>query len=235
MGGIFSADSPPVIAESFVFRRNIKPDDAVQNLENVALIWLDGRIDISCPDIETTLSVLQGLNQFFVTYTDLSLCIDFIKSIEKEKVLLIVSGALSRNVLPDIHNLTTVDSVFIFCSNRSSYEQLKQDYAPKVIDIFTDHETLVNGIRQQVRLLSKQTIEFSFFNQRQKSMKELTKDAAAFLWCQMMFSILKQLPQTAHSKKQMLDKCREYYRSNQTELEYIERFRTDYNAKDAIT
>jgi hypothetical protein len=234
MGGFFSSTSSSVDVEPLRIKRNIKADDTIKNLENVALIWLDNRIDISCPDIETTLSLLQELNNFNITYTDSNLCVEFIKSVEQEKVLLIVSGSLSRDILPHIHGLSTVDSVFIFCSDRTAHEQLKQDYAPKVIDVFTDHDTLREAVRKELYLLTKQMVTLSFFDQKQKSTKELTKEAASFLWFQIMFSVLKQFPQTENSKKQMLEKCMEYYRGNTIELKNIERFRKNYTANDAI-
>lgn len=149
-------------------------------------------------------------------------------------MLLIVSGSLSRDVLPYVHGLNSVDSIFIFCSNRMAHEGVKREYAPKVIDIYTDHDTLRQAVRQQLSLLSEQMMALSFFDQKQKSTKELTKEAASFLWFQIMFNVLIQLPQNTSSKKQMLEKCMEYYRGNSIELENIERFRKTYIADEAI-
>ncbi|CAF1166857.1 unnamed protein product [Adineta ricciae] len=234
MGNIFSTLSASVNDGPFILRRDLQPNDAVKNLENVALIWLDSYNNISSPNTETTLSLLQVYTNFVVTYTDPQLCVDYIKYIEKEKVVLVVSGALCRNVLPDICHLPAVDSVLIYCKNRQLHEQLRLDYAPKVANIVTDHETLEKALNQQFVLLWKQAMVYSFFNEQQKSTKELTKDAAAFLWAQMMLAILKQLPQTADSKKQLLNKCRDYYRGNPGELAVIDEFQKDYQARDAV-
>ncbi|CAF1360002.1 unnamed protein product [Didymodactylos carnosus] len=46
--------------------------------------------------------------------------------------------------------------------------------------------------------------------------------------------LLKQLPQTEYAKHVMLDKCRDYYRRNQSELKKIEQFRKKYKSDQAI-
>ncbi len=43
-------------------------------------------------------------------------------------------------------------------------------------------------------LFEKQTLAFNIFDQKQKSMKHLSKESASFLWHQMLIYVLKQIP-----------------------------------------
>lgn len=206
-----------------------------ENLENITLIWLDPSIDETADDYTKTLELLRQINHFLLTYTDSDSCINYIKTVDKEIVFLIVSGSLSKEILPEISAFQQVDSVFVFCSNRPVYEHLKEDYSSKVIDIFTEQNSLMISIRQRLHLVSKQITAFFFFNQKQKCSRDLTKESASFLWFQLLFSVLKEFPQSEAAKNDMLDKCTDYYHNNPVELQKIEDFRKHYKAEQAIT
>jgi hypothetical protein len=207
---------------------------SAENLENVTLIWLDRSIDETKNDYKETLSLLRQINHFLLTYIDPVSCISYIKTVDKEIIFLIISGSLSKDILPEISTLRQVDSVFIFCWNSAVYHHLKEDYSPKIIDIFTEQASLIKSIHQRLHLVSKQIMAFSFFHQKQKLSRDLTKEAASFLWFQLLFSVLKEFPQSEIAKNQMLDKCIDYYHNNPNELNKIECFRNNYKPKDAI-
>lgn len=78
------------------------------------------------------------------------------------------------------------------------------EYSLKLVGIYTQQEPLVNAICEQLHLLSKHAMTFSFFNQKQKAARDLTKDAASFLWFQLLFSVQKELPQADDAKNEML-------------------------------
>ncbi len=46
-----------------------------------------------------------------------------------------------------------------------------------------------------LKSMDKQTFAFNLFDQKQKSLRDLTKESASFLWNQMLIFVLKQIPQ----------------------------------------
>ncbi|CAF1447691.1 unnamed protein product [Adineta steineri] len=85
-----------------------------------------------------------------------------------------------------------------------------------------------------MNLVEKQTLTFSLFDQKQKSLKDLSQESASFLLHQMLIYVLKQMSQDKLSKKQMLDMCRDYYKKNKKELKKIEEFQNTYTRDKAI-
>ncbi|CAF3097721.1 unnamed protein product [Rotaria sp. Silwood2] len=73
-----------------------------------------------------------------------------------------------------------------------------------------------------------------FDDKRQKTARKISKRVTSFLWFQIFIDVLKKLPQTNQAKKDMLDKCEDYYHFNKQELIKIERFRTTYTINEAI-
>ncbi|CAF5049749.1 unnamed protein product [Rotaria sp. Silwood1] len=70
--------------------------------------------------------------------------------------------------------------------------------------------------------------------QQQKTAQVVSKRATSFLWYQIFIDVLKKLPQMDQAKKDMLDKCEDYYRFNTRELIKIEQFRTNYTIHEAV-
>ncbi|CAF1081072.1 unnamed protein product, partial [Didymodactylos carnosus] len=119
------------------------------------------------------------------------------------------------HVLREMQSFSTIDSIFIFCvDGKNQYMSLLND-CTKLLDIFTRKDSLVEAIRNTIRLISRQTLAFSLFDhQQQKSTRNLAKDSASFLWYQLLVDVLKQLPKNEHAKQDMIDTCFDYYRTN---------------------
>jgi hypothetical protein len=105
------------------FAHDLQPVDASKNKEDIRLIWVDTKIDDSEDSAHTQILLLE-FNPAALFYTDLTRCVNLIKSITDEQILLIVSGALAREVLSQVHNLRHLAAVFIFCRNREYHIEL---------------------------------------------------------------------------------------------------------------
>jgi tetratricopeptide (TPR) repeat protein len=213
-------------------RRNLHYREAIKNKEEFRLIWLDANINDSTNSVLTQTVLLQ-LNPAAQFYTDSDRCIDLIKSIKDEQLLIIVSADFARLVLPQIRHLRSVVAIFIFGTNSQQYPSFKNEYE-KMLEIYLDEDSLLKSISQTIHLLEKQRMAFSSFNQKQKSARELSKDSASFLWYRMLVYVLKQIPQDEQSKQDMLNKCRDFYQFNKRQLEKIEKFQNEYIREKAI-
>ncbi|CAF1022322.1 unnamed protein product [Adineta steineri] len=212
--------------------QNPLPNEVSDNKEDIQLIWLDGNMNDS-HDYLLTQSMLTELNSAVQFYSHFDQCLDFIKSVKHEQIFLVVSGAFAQQILLQTHHYRSLIAIFIFCSNHQRYKPLMKEYN-KIIGIFTKQHGLLESIKEKMDLVEKQTLSFSLFDQKQKSLKDLSQESASFLLHQMLIYVLKQMPQDKLSKQQMLDMCRDYYKKNKHELKKIEEFQQTYTRDKAI-
>ncbi|CAF3116284.1 unnamed protein product [Rotaria sp. Silwood2] len=203
-----------------------------ENKESITLIWLDPNIG-SSEDTEKTKQTLRLINDYVIFATDLEQCITFIQSINKEKIFLITSGAKASEILSRVSSFDQIDSIFIFCIRKNRYEYLLNDFK-KVIGIYINLGDLCKSIKEQIDLANRQIQTFSFFDQHQKSTKDLSKESAEFLWFQLFNYVIARLPRNQQAKQQMIQICEDYYRGNTKEIELIHEFENNYRSKDAI-
>ncbi|CAF1038058.1 unnamed protein product [Adineta steineri] len=212
--------------------RDLQVVETLKNKEDIRLIWLDAKIDDSQDSLRTQTLLLE-FNPAAQFYTDPNRCIIFIKSTPNEQILLIVSGALAREVLSQIHDAQQITAVFVFCGNRKYHMELISKYS-KVVDVFTDQKMLLQSIRDTMQVVEKQLLAFSLFDQKQKSTKDLSKDSASFLWHQLLLHVLKKLPQDEQAKTDLVTICLDFYGTNKQESKKIEKFRKHYTCEQAI-
>jgi hypothetical protein len=170
-------------------RQNLLPSEVLDNKENIQLIWLDGKMNDSA-DCDLTQSMLLEFNPAAQFYSDYDRCVNLIKTIKDEQIFLVVSGAFTRCVLEQIHTHRTLIAIFIFCANRQNHKPLLKQYN-KIVEIFTDQDSLLKSIREKMNLVEKQTLAFSLFDQKQKGLKDLSKESASFLLHQMLIFVRK--------------------------------------------
>ena len=204
----------------------------VENKENIQLIMVHEHSNNSQKRF-VTLSMLRDLNPTALYVNDLSSALRTIALIKNEQVLLIVSEAFSLEALIQTRSIRVVQSVFILCQNIHDYGNLSKTY-PKLEGIFTQQSELLVRIQQIIPRIQKQIIAFSTFDQKQQSMRNVSKESNAFLWHQVLFYILRQMPADEQAKSEMLEMCANYYRHSKRELQNIEEFRRTERADQAI-
>ncbi len=99
---------------------------------------------------------------------------------------------------------------------------------------YQNEDDLVNAIRRSFKELDQQATTFSWYNQSQKTARDLTKESGSFLFFQLFNIVLKNMPKTPASKQSMISICRDYYQGNTTELANITEFEWTYKSSEAI-
>ncbi|CAF3309219.1 unnamed protein product [Rotaria socialis] len=230
------------MAQAFV-KENLAPEELSpnqlligsndkKNKENITIIWFDLRIG-SDEDTETVEERIRSINDFVIFITDLDECVKYIKSVEKEKIFLITSEAKTTEILAQISSLPQIDSVFIFGRKTDQYEQLLSKCS-KITGIYAQIDDLWQSIKEQVNFVNRQIQAFSFFDRREKSTKDLSKESSEFLWFQLFHYAVTRMPRNQRAKEEMVHICKYYYRRNEKETQFIEEFEKEYQPKDAI-
>ena len=90
-----------------------------------------------------------GINERLWTYCkNKESLFDYLENIQlPQKVILISSGALAREIIEDIKNMTTLSCIYIFCWKIENYIPLKQQYSAKIVDVINDSKVLYERLQ----------------------------------------------------------------------------------------
>ncbi|UJR34206.1 hypothetical protein I4U23_021612 [Adineta vaga] len=133
----------------------------IQKIQNVLLIWLDSNIDDNNKDCQNTMTHLQRAVNDLNTYIDGDQCIEFIETIKDRKACMIISGSLGQHTVPRVHDLSQVDSIFIFCGNKQRHEGWAKEW-PKIKGVFTEIKPICEAIKQAAAQCEQNAVSISF-------------------------------------------------------------------------
>ena len=100
------------------------------HLEIFRLIWLDASVDVEMN--QDTQEKLRAIINHIKKFHNVEECKNYIEQTSKDdRLVLIVSGQLSRQIVPSIHQLRQVSAVYINSEDKESDEKWTRDF-PKV-------------------------------------------------------------------------------------------------------
>lgn len=92
------------------------------NLEIYSLVWLDNSVGSSQDTIQAQ-RFLQNAINYIKLFRQVDKCEEYIQSLSKiDRVILIVSGQLGREIVPKIHQLRQIHSIYVYCMNKQKNE-----------------------------------------------------------------------------------------------------------------
>ncbi|CAF3641581.1 unnamed protein product, partial [Rotaria sp. Silwood1] len=165
------------------------------------------KIDESNSDYQNSISHLRCIVNANKIFTDADRCLDFLE------------------IIPRIHELNQVESVYIFCSDESKHEQWSKSYE-KIKGVFTEivsvYDVLKQDIHQYEANLTSVTILAPSSNMKSHEIDP------TFIYSQLLKEILIDIEKEDTEKQKLIEFCREQYPQNDSELEFINEFDRDY-------
>jgi tetratricopeptide (TPR) repeat protein len=205
-----------------------------QMVQNVLLIWLDRNIDDNSADCRKTITQLRRTVNSINKYTDGEECIKFLKSIEKEKACMIISGSLGQDIVPRIHNMSQVDSIFIFCKNEKYHKEWAKNWT-KIKGVFTDISLICEALKQAAKQCEQNAIPMSFVSTSDDtSNTNLNQLDSSFMYTQILTEILLTIKFEQEHIKEFIDHCREQFIGNDYQLNNIEKLEQKYRNETPI-
>ncbi|CAF1320040.1 unnamed protein product [Rotaria sordida] len=209
------------------FSSSIFASNQNQNKEETTLIWCDKNIDIH-DDTKKRTELLQQVNDYILICSNLDTCLEYINQIKTEKLFLILSGQSADEMIDKVHDYKQVDSIYIFCINNIKYEHyLKEDHEKyyKLVGIYTEHESLLRAIQENIRYLIKQSQATSLFEQDERSMRNLSSELHNFdAFRAFKYVLLKTDYDREQAKREMLETFNKALRTEDYEALLILRF-----------
>ncbi|CAF4318158.1 unnamed protein product, partial [Adineta steineri] len=153
-----------------------------------------------------------------------------------EKILFIVSGALGRKILPNIHQLKSVIAIYVFCLRPQYHITWTKDYA-KVRAVISEPNTLLQHISND--LIYFENIEnlktIQIFKDHHRT-RVVNSEIAPFIWYQLFLETLlsSSYLQSSVSSTELIQILRQYSLNEKENLNLIEEFERTYDKQQSI-
>ena len=181
-------------------------------IQNFLLVWLDANLDESNVDFKNSLEQLRNVVASITTFQDVKECINFLNEISQEKVFIIVSGALGRQVAPDLEDMPQIQSVYIFCGKKAIHEEWASKM-PKVKGVFTDIEPICKALQIDGKNCDRAMVSISF-----------NGIDALFMYTQLLKEAILQIEDDdGKSLKELADYCRSQENMSENQIVKLEK------------
>jgi len=98
------------------------------NLETFSLLWLDAQINATEDNRQTQQKLRQIINHL-KTFDDQQQCHQYILSLSpQDRLVLITSGRYGRQLVPQIHQLRQLSSIYVYCMDKQANEQWAKNF-----------------------------------------------------------------------------------------------------------
>ena len=117
---------------------------------NFLIVWLDQDINI---EAITGLKQLHDVQDILRLFSGSDQCLDFVTDVKENEnsVLFVVSAHMAEHIVPIIHDLSQIDSIYIFGSNKKSDTGRWFTEWSKVKDVCADTVYICTKLKRRVR------------------------------------------------------------------------------------
>jgi tetratricopeptide (TPR) repeat protein len=215
---------------------NSRQRSNVRVLQNVLIIWLDQTIDKeNNRDCQKTITQLHRISNCIETFTDANQCINFLSEIKDEMAFIIISGSLGRKTVPQVHDMSQVHSIFIFCGNIASHEEWAKDWS-KIKGIFNNMSLMCEALKESATECERNAISMSIVSTNTDctlTNKKLNQLEPSFMYTQILKEILLSIEFEQHHFNEFIDFCLKFY-IQEDEINNVEKFKREYHNETPI-
>ncbi|CAF2067035.1 unnamed protein product [Rotaria magnacalcarata] len=164
----------------------------------------------------------------FLTFSSIDNCLDYIsQSPTWEKIQLVVTNnCISQPIVENLKKLNHINSLFIVDEHTHCHEEHSHR--------FNNIDSLINHVETITDESKYSSISFSFFDQQERSLVDLSTEATTFMWTQLALNVLLILPSKESAIDDMLSFCSGLFSNDSSRLEVLQEFRRTYTSKLAI-
>ncbi len=206
----------------------------VKTIQNMLVIWLDNNIDDDSPAYRDTVARLRRIVNTVHTFTNEEECIDFIENITDNKASMITSGSVGQHIVPRIHNMSQINSIFIFCSNKEYHEKWAKEWS-KIKGVFTKIGPIYDALKQAAHECEQNAISISFMaTSGNISKTKLDQLDSSYIYTQVLKEILLSIEFEQKHIQDFIDHCRVMLAENEGELDNVKKFEQKYRDETSI-
>jgi hypothetical protein len=116
---------------------SLLPTKKISNIEMFACFWLDQDV-YKTKDNEETQKELRKIINHLQAFENSDECEQVIRKTTQEKIILISSGSMGREIIPRLHDLPQLNACYIFCQDQAANKKWANNYT-KVIIHFNEY------------------------------------------------------------------------------------------------
>ena len=193
--------------------------------QSYLLIWADSSSDEKKQDCQNTLRHLRSVVNEVHQLTTPAQCISVLKEMNKRKAFVISSGALGRELVPEIHDIQLVDTIYIFCANKQRHEEWAKHWS-KIQGVYTEIKPICELLKKVTRELDHDAISMSIVPKQvvasDGEKQDLDQLEPSFMYTVLFKEIILEIDEdNSKAMKQLVDYCRETG-TNENELKDFE-------------
>ncbi|CAF1025123.1 unnamed protein product [Rotaria sp. Silwood1] len=222
------------MATGMVVTHNFHATDDDKDFEIFCLIWLDA--NTNAEDNRNTEQDLRSIINRLKKFQDAKECQKYIEErSQHERVVMIVSGTLGREIVPRIHKHRQVISIYVYCFDKTSNKEWADKYG-KVKAVVTVLDELISRIQadHKIQKLVEEPLSINVFNNSNDAGKSTGSVNGKFVYYQVLIDCLLRLKSTSEDINELIKYCKDIYEGNRFELSNIREFKNDYSPGKAL-
>lgn len=99
-----------------------------ENLETFSLIWLDAAVNDSQENLDAQQQLRTSIN-YLKTFDNDAIFEEYVRSTSKDdRIVLIISGRFGVTVVPKIHPLRQITSIYVYCQDKKRNEAWAKEF-----------------------------------------------------------------------------------------------------------
>ncbi|CAF1065697.1 unnamed protein product [Adineta steineri] len=212
------------------FHTNI--DD--KSLEIFSLVWLDANVDVK--DTRNTEVKLRSIINHIKKFQDIKQCQQYIeRRSENDRLVIIVSGRLGQEIIPYIHQLRQVISIYVYCMDETNNEQWAFQFT-KIKSVVVDLDELVSQLTTDHKIQKKveEPLSINILTTNVDAGKSTTGVNGQFVYSQILIDCLLRLRSNEIDKNELINLYKNEYEGNYTELNNLHEFQEDYSSDKVL-
>ncbi|CAF3665526.1 unnamed protein product [Rotaria sp. Silwood1] len=206
------------------FHTNI--DD--EQLEIFCLIWLDD--NISAKDNRDTEQKLRSIINRLKKFQDVEQCRKYIEQrSQNDRLIMIVSGRLGQKIVPSVHKIQQIISIYVYCMDKETNKQWTRNFA-KIKAVVVEIDELITRIKadHKIQKIVEQPLSINIFTTGSSAGESTSGVNGKFVFSQVLIDCLLRLKSTQADTKELIKFCKNAYEGNYEELSNLSEFENDY-------
>ncbi|CAF4847782.1 unnamed protein product, partial [Rotaria sp. Silwood1] len=205
------------------------------NLETFSLLWLDAEVNTK-EENRRAQKRLRSIINYLKIFQDQNECQQYIKSCsEQDRIVLISSGRLGKELIPQIHDLRQLSDVYIYCWDKKAYKHWAKQFS-KIKGVIVSLDDLVQQITmdQKDRGKVEEPMSMNIYNASGNLDKTTTELNGHFIHSLLLIDVLIKMKSSDADKKKLIQFCKDEYYDNEPQLAVVGEFERDYKSRKAL-
>lgn len=207
----------------------------VRSMQNFLLAWLDANINEADKDFQNSLQKLRHIVFTLELFIEPALCIEYLKNVIDQKIFLIVSGTLGETIVPVVHDLIQLDTIFVFCRDVKRHKVWAKKWS-KIEGVYNSIDSVCVQLKQAARKCDYDAVRINFVLKSMTPKLSSNHDSLDSLEPSYLYSLLFTdiiLDIHEDDAKQVKDMIA-YYRSKGVSEAELEKFENKYEKESTI-